>query len=231
MNRVAQIIQVPYISEQDSTELQQGLLVPIITLGAALLRADSGGAARSTGAATTSLSSPTTPAKTVAAADAADAADDFASSPSPSTPPSAFSPSQDHTSPAPLPAAPTGEDLLEWEQQLPPVACLRKAAQLAWVLGARLSHVRRRRDAGELSSLAASELLALLRALFEHSALQSDPAAREFIAALEAEGRGGMSAGQVVEKGASGEEEVELATGLPLSPALAAATSGWAVAV
>eukprot|EP00966_Prymnesium_polylepis_P063674 1476694-Prymnesium_polylepis.1 len=42
--------------------------------------------------------------------------------------------------------------------------CLRKCQQLAWVLGARLSHVGERHRAGELDALRARELLELVRA-------------------------------------------------------------------
>ena len=70
-----------------------------------------------------------------------------------------------------------------------PRPALRRLMHLSWVLGARLSQVRTRRGAGELSALSARELLTLLRALFEHAALQSDEDARAFVRALEDEDR------------------------------------------
>ena len=160
---ITQLLRLTHISEADSTALQQTLLVPIVNTAADLLTMGVKRAALSSGV-------------------AQDACIDEHAESGTRTPPSVAA---EHDASMPN----TSDDILEWEASLPQRACLRKAAQVSWVLGARLSHVSERHSAGELEKLSAGELLALLRALFEHAALQSDPAARHFVMALEQEQR------------------------------------------
>lgn len=187
---VARLLRLRHISEADSQALQQALLVPLVRVGAELATENAGrggaphaaadgaanGAADAVAEAGGSLDSPQgtssglmTPLKAASAAATASggAADGSVSSAS----------------------------LREMEDALPAVPCLRKALQLAWVLGARLTHVRERRAAGELDGLTAGELLGLLRALFEHAALQADAVARAFVAELERERDAEVAAG------------------------------------
>ena len=80
------------------------------------------------------------------------------------------------------PASTELQGVQQGEQLVP---SLRTARQLAWVLGAeRLRYIHERWSAKELDALPARDLLALLRSLYPHSALASDPNARRFVDAL-----------------------------------------------
>ena len=69
------------------------------------------------------------------------------------------------------PPPPVGEEKVrEMEKRAAPA--LGRAREVVWLLGARLLQVRDRWEAGELGALGASALAALLRALFDHAAIE-----------------------------------------------------------
>ena len=79
----------------------------------------------------------------------------------------------------------TLSSLREWAGRARRYTCLRRMLQVGWLLGARLAHIYELREQGELETLSASELLTMLTALFERSALASDAAASRFVSQLE----------------------------------------------